>query len=124
MKKLPIILVALGSALFFGGCVYEEGYTGVTVDRGGYYPGYYDDGGYAAADVSYDEGPYYFYGGRRYYFVDGRYRYYEGGRPIYVTRLPVFTRVKRPTTSQPSRGAAAVATFVASATCLLIFSTV
>lgn len=89
MKKLSLLLVASFGALFLGGCVYEERYTGVSVSRGGYAPGYYDDG--YAADVDYggyDDGPYYLYGGRRYYSSGGRYRYYDGRRPVYVTTLP------------------------------------
>ena len=66
MKKLSLLLLAAFSMLFLGGCVYEDGYAGVTVSSGGYYPGYYDsDYGYYNTDY-YDNGPYYIYGGRRY----------------------------------------------------------
>jgi len=87
MKKLSLLLVAAFGALFLGGCVYDE--TGVSVSRGGYSPGYYDEGYVANVDYGgYDDGPYYLSGGRRYYSSGGRYRYYDGRRPVYVNSLP------------------------------------
>lgn len=96
MKKLLLLFLASFSMLFLGGCVIEEGYTGVAVSRGGYYsPGYYDDG-YASDIGYYDDGPYYQYGGRRYYNSGGRYLYYVDRRPVYVANLPYGARYITP----------------------------
>lgn len=92
MKKLILLLLACTATLFLGGCVIEEGYTGVAVSRGGYSPGYYDDGGYGADVNYYDNSPYYLYGDRRYYSSGGRYLYYADQRPVYVTNLPYGAR--------------------------------
>ena len=96
MKKLLLLLLGSLATLFLGGCVIEEGYTGVAVSRGGYAPGYYDDGGYVADADYYDNGPYYLYGGRRYYSSGGRYLYYVDRRPTYVTSLPYGARYITP----------------------------
>jgi hypothetical protein len=95
MKKRLLFLAASCSALFLGGCVYEDGYGTVRVSNEGYSPYYAGE---------YDEySPYYEYSGRRYYRSNNRYVYYSNSRPFYVTSLPSEARYITPHQRDRSR---------------------